>query len=151
MMNYDNIYGFVIDTNAYAGNFEREMCAFITGQIGDCEVGIKDGTEFYQYVENDAELFHLHEEILESIKQVPDKHGYHRPVSIFQNANGQYNSVVVYFSNLPSHKLIQFMIKRSKKYANRKQLNIFGFRIIFYPAKKCLEMFRYDVDGKQTS
>jgi hypothetical protein len=29
----------VIDTEQYAGNFEREMCAFITGQYGECEVG----------------------------------------------------------------------------------------------------------------
>lgn len=30
---------FVIDTDRYAGNFEREMCAFITGVFGDCGVG----------------------------------------------------------------------------------------------------------------
>jgi len=28
-----------IDTNEYSGNFEREMVAFITGQIGECGVG----------------------------------------------------------------------------------------------------------------
>lgn len=30
---------FVIDTDAYAGNFEREMCAYMTGHVGDCAVG----------------------------------------------------------------------------------------------------------------
>jgi hypothetical protein len=30
---------FVVDTDTYAGNFEREMCAYITGQVGECEVG----------------------------------------------------------------------------------------------------------------
>lgn len=29
----------IIDTNQYAGNFEREMCAFVTGQYGGCGVG----------------------------------------------------------------------------------------------------------------
>lgn len=29
----------IIHTNKYAGNFEREMCAYITGHIGDCGVG----------------------------------------------------------------------------------------------------------------
>lgn len=29
----------VIDTEQYSGNFEREMCAYITGQFGDCGVG----------------------------------------------------------------------------------------------------------------
>ena len=32
-------YGFAVDTKDYAGNFEREVVAFMTGQIGDCEVG----------------------------------------------------------------------------------------------------------------
>ncbi len=32
-------YLFVIDTDTYAGSFEREICAYVTGQIGECEVG----------------------------------------------------------------------------------------------------------------
>jgi hypothetical protein len=32
-------YVFIIDTEQYAGNFEREMCAYCTGILGDCEVG----------------------------------------------------------------------------------------------------------------
>lgn len=32
-------YTIIVDTNAYSGNFEREMCAFITGQLGECGVG----------------------------------------------------------------------------------------------------------------
>ncbi|HWY34086.1 MAG TPA: hypothetical protein VNX68_05525, partial [Nitrosopumilaceae archaeon] len=30
---------FIIDTDSYSGNFERQMCAYSTGQLGDCEVG----------------------------------------------------------------------------------------------------------------
>ena len=37
--NYGDSIAFVIDTKQYAGNFEREMCAHITGHIGECEVG----------------------------------------------------------------------------------------------------------------
>lgn len=29
----------IIDTTAYAGNFERELCAYFTGQIEECYVG----------------------------------------------------------------------------------------------------------------
>jgi hypothetical protein len=32
----------IVDTNKYSGNFEREMCAFATAQIGECEVGIEE-------------------------------------------------------------------------------------------------------------
>ena len=30
---------FIIHTDSYAGAFEREICAHITGLVGDCEVG----------------------------------------------------------------------------------------------------------------
>lgn len=33
------MYTFIIDTNIYAGNFERQMCAFMTGMTGECGVG----------------------------------------------------------------------------------------------------------------
>jgi hypothetical protein len=29
----------VFDTSEYTGNFEREFCAYVTGQYGDCNVG----------------------------------------------------------------------------------------------------------------
>lgn len=56
-------YLFVIDTDRYAGNFERERCAYVTGQIGDCGVG-KENAEIAR-------------------QEVPDEHGCARPVSIF--------------------------------------------------------------------
>ena len=31
----------IIDTDTYAGNFERELCAYVTGIVRDCEVGIE--------------------------------------------------------------------------------------------------------------
>ena len=37
---------FVIDTEQYAGNFERELCAWCTGQIGMCEVGSEEAADF---------------------------------------------------------------------------------------------------------
>lgn len=35
-------YSIVVETDSYAGNFEREMCAFMTGHIGECEAGLKE-------------------------------------------------------------------------------------------------------------
>lgn len=35
----------IVDTNKYAGNFEREMCAYATGQIGECGVGSEEVVE----------------------------------------------------------------------------------------------------------
>ena len=33
------LFKLVVDTEQYSGNFEREMCAYITGQVGECGVG----------------------------------------------------------------------------------------------------------------
>lgn len=38
---------FVIDTEHYAGNFERELTSYITGQVGECGVG-DDMAKLYQ-------------------------------------------------------------------------------------------------------
>ena len=32
-------FAVLIKTDSYAGNFEREMCAHVTGHVGECEVG----------------------------------------------------------------------------------------------------------------
>ena len=69
---------FVIDTDAYAGNFERPMCAYLTGQVGDCGVGEEYAEMFKQCPEE------AYEEAFEDlIVHVPDDHGCCRPVSIY--------------------------------------------------------------------
>jgi len=72
-------YIFVIDTDSYAGNFERELCAYMTGLVGDCEVG-REAVELYEK-ECSTPLVDLVN------KYVPDEHGCHRPCSIFPSLN----------------------------------------------------------------
>ncbi len=67
-------YLFVIDTTDYAGNFERELCAFITGRIGDCEVGREMSELFTE--ETGQEPF-------ENVIGEADDHGCYRPVTIY--------------------------------------------------------------------
>jgi hypothetical protein len=126
-------YIFVIDTDSYSGNFEREMCAYITGQIGECGKGDKQasfaGTEI-------PELVTKFEEIIE---QVADEHGCYRPTSIFQSpkygndGDGKhvvltdenkeqfpwpaYNSVAIYFNERPDANLIEVMKERATTFS----------------------------------
>ncbi len=67
-------YLFVIDTADYAGNFERDLCAYITGCLGKCEVGREE-----------AELFkeETGQEPFENVMSEPDDHGCRRPVTIY--------------------------------------------------------------------
>jgi hypothetical protein len=70
-------YILIIDTVDYAGNFERELCAHLTGQTGDCGVG-------EQYAEKFRTECPKEYEALESlIERQPDDHGNFRPASIY--------------------------------------------------------------------
>lgn len=44
---------FVIDTEQYAGNFERPMCAYCTGVVGECEVGAEEADLYREEVDHD--------------------------------------------------------------------------------------------------
>lgn len=37
-----SVFLFCVDTEQYSGNFERQMCAYMTGRVGDCGVGSDD-------------------------------------------------------------------------------------------------------------
>lgn len=39
----------IVDTNKYSGSFEREMCAYATGQVGECGVGADEVDENMPY------------------------------------------------------------------------------------------------------
>ena len=102
------MYKLIIDTDSYAGNFEREICAYCTGIIGDCGVG-KEYVKYY----NDEEAFKF-EEI---IAQVPDDHAYLRPASI-DMAPGERsnNSVVIFFEEQPTKGQISIIKDRAQKF-----------------------------------
>lgn len=75
----------VIDTDKYAGNFERELCAFVTGVLGDCGVG----EDFaYMYFEETGEE---DSRFLEMVDQRPDEHGCCRPCSIWETEGWLYD------------------------------------------------------------
>ena len=147
-------YLFVIDTDTYAGNFERQMCAYITGQIGECEVG-KEQAELAK-----QEIPNMLTQLEELIEHVPDEHGCHRPVSIFPNDRygndgvgnqalltdknrkqfpwPAYNSVVIYFNSIPNRRVLNIMKERARNFAERKielkgvekRVRIEGFRLL---------------------
>ncbi len=71
-------WGFVIDTDKYAGNFEREMCAYLTGRTGECGVGKPDEDKDYSIFGYD-------------VIDVADDNGCERPVTIYPTP-GFYNN-----------------------------------------------------------
>jgi hypothetical protein len=132
-------WGFIIKTNEYAGNFERQLCAHCTGESGECGVGL-------DYInESNKNLF---EE--DCIIQVPDDHGCSRPCSIWTSAGCQdrYRSVIIYFENKPSQQAIDIIKERSKTFINAvrekdkylygrlENLEILGFSIVEFKTEE---------------
>lgn len=131
---FDLPLAFVIDTDQYAGNFEREMCAFVTGQIGECGKGSKQ-----------AVLFHCDhplriDEFENLVVQFPDGHGNHRPTAIWptpgtMNESGSgaaYQSVAIFLDSEPSDEIITFMKKRALQFCAEYNcpLSITGYRLL---------------------
>lgn len=97
-------YQIVVKTNSYAGNFEREMCAYMTGIVGECEVG----SEFIE--EEISPLFE------NSVKSKPDDHGCYRPIALDKDIN----NFVIFFKKEPTPEQIQIMDERAKLFENER-------------------------------
>jgi len=76
---------FVIDTDQYAGNFERDLCAYLTGVIGECGVGEQYA---HLYRQETHEPYSRFEELIE---QRSDHHGCHRPTSLYPTVGWLYD------------------------------------------------------------
>ena len=131
--NYGDSIAFVIDTEQYAGNFEREMCAHLTGRIGECEVG-------EEYVDQ-----HIKGKFM-NVMDMPDEHACYRPTTCFPLKNdGANNAVAIFFdkNEPPTEDQIAIMKERAgtfqeayrttgpmAEFYKDKVITITGFRLI---------------------
>ena len=95
-------YRVLVKTNCYAGNFEREMCAFMTGCIGECEVG-------EEFVDEG-----VREKFKGFIERKADDNGCFRPVEVGEDSN----DFVIFFREEPSSEQIELMAERAKLFEN---------------------------------
>lgn len=139
-------YIFTIDTNSYAGNFERQMCAYVSGKVGECEVGYEEKCLFREE-EGDLTYDRMIEE--DVVRQKPDDHGCMRPVVILTTPNDrlsevigarrEYNSVGILLEFPPTSELVVLFKRRAAdfpahwktKFMGRDtDIKIQGFRLI---------------------
>ena len=113
-------FAVLISTNKYAGNFEREMCAHLTGHVGDCEVG-------QEYVEDEIET--LFESV---IGNEADDHGCYRPVALGCDIEGGTNQdVVIFFDKKPTQEHLDTIKERLPDFVNgQKDMIINGIELI---------------------
>jgi hypothetical protein len=133
-MDYSNHRGYliIIDTDSYAGNFEREMCAYLTGQFADDHVG----EDIAEEMRDSDEIKHI-EWWNEHISPIEDEKGseFYRPCDIYPTESAtktivfrgqnieqtEYNSVAIFTDIAPPKKVINEMIKRAKKFCENRE------------------------------
>ncbi len=93
-----------LETNIYTGNFERELCAYMTGQIGDCEIG-EDQADIALFEQPE-----FVERMVANICQKPNEYGCRRPVECIGN------SLEIYFDEKPSDEDMMLMLRRAQMY-----------------------------------
>jgi len=147
------MYKFIIDTNSYSGNFERNMCSYMTGAYDDFTMV---GAELADTFKNDV----ISKDILSNIKYVthPDFEEVETPVLIEKTpnrvnlGNGRivdldsidakkavkiypaYESVAILFKNNPID-FIDVLKKRAYSFADENNIEILGFRLCLVEEK----------------
>lgn len=121
-------YQLVVKTNSYAGNFERELCAFMTGVIGDCEVG-------KNLIEPE-----IRDRFEEKISGKNDDNGTFRPVALEE---GNTNNLVIFLEEPLDLEDLDFLDKRAKLFEKErpykyldKQFKYLGLELIGIEIKK---------------
>lgn len=84
----------VIDTEQYAGNFEREMCAYLTGQFVDSGVGMKISAVVLEEIKH-LDWWKCY------IAQEANEHGIERPVSIYPTPGWINNGMDGHYRDVP--------------------------------------------------
>lgn len=102
-------YRVVISTNTFAANFDKEACAFMTGQIGQCKIGID--RQFWQ----PAATRTLFENAMERRLCVDDVW---RPVG--PNPNDA-NSFELFFKEKPTNEMLNIIVEGFNEFADEKK------------------------------
>jgi len=103
----ETVYLLIVETDQYAGNFEREMCAYMTGRIGDCEVGDEEALTAKK--ELSKEVFEWCDQC---IKREPDDHGCYRPVKMGDDTT----TLHIFLEELPPAEVFQVLKDRAAVY-----------------------------------
>lgn len=111
-------YAIIIETNLYAGNFERELCAYVTGAVGECDVGSELSDVAFKECDDIGE-------IADYTMCYPDDNGCYRPVSIY-NLEGDtgYTTLIIFLEQPLPANLAKIVEERAYKFAEESRKNI---------------------------
>lgn len=114
-------YELVVKTNSYAGNFEREMCAYMTGITG-----FEDSTGG-EYVDEE-----IKERFEQKISNKQDDNGTWRPVIVGEDAK----DFIIFLEDKLEGEDLEFLEKRAKEFAIRIGIKVLGLE------QYCVELIK---------
>lgn len=128
-------YSFVVDTNQYAGNFEREMAYYMTGlELAPLPGGIQWLQDLVTDTVFDDEF---HDRYMDY------RYGEHGPAAVeiaetprLKGPQGPpYNSVAIYLREVPPDDVLEVLKRRAYRFAELQQvkgyqIEILGFRLL---------------------
>lgn len=132
-------YIFIVDTDQYSGNFERPMCAYMTGRTGECGVGSDEAEIFAKEMDVSVEVYE-EEHPFHFVTSVADDHGCYRPASIWptpgwindgmgkfiksdEEGFPAYKSVAIFMERKPTPEEVELLKDRAEAYVKWKRLH----------------------------
>lgn len=110
MKNKEEIkYRVVITTNTFALNFDKEICAYVTGQIGECKTGVDRQYKASSYARG------LFEKSME--RRMCDDNLW-RPVAISESDS---NAFELFFKDKPTEEMMEFIKEGCGDFADEKK------------------------------
>ena len=140
----------VFDTREYAGNFERDMCAFITSRTGDIFVGGEiadavraslkhlDWYEDYIYPREDEEGVERIVECWPTPGRVNYKGHFdfnvdtqsNFPAFVSPATHPAYESVAIMVDEFPPQDVLEEMVERAQLFCKQRGLTYAGYRLL---------------------
>jgi hypothetical protein len=143
---------FVVDTTAYAGNFEREMTAFMTGMLDESGKGKLEAEQFREFLEgeygetrnifDDLVVMRPHEEygdrpciIYPTPGRLNDGRGKHYDAKEGEKGWPAYESVAIHIGRRPNDRELQILKDRAEEFSvtprrRGEPFRIRGFRLV---------------------
>jgi hypothetical protein len=128
-------YVFIVDTNLYAGNFCRQICAYMTGQWDQQTHGESEADDFFEE-HPDAPFDNI-------VEPETDDYGLLSPQRLeitptrYNKGKHLNNSVGILLNALPLYELCNLLMQRAEKFAKQHKiagqaepLKILGYRIL---------------------
>lgn len=141
------IYLIVVSTDSYSGNFERELCAYLTNVVDHY------GGAYSKISYPDNVYADWWEKNIIPVVYMRDIYKEYRPMAMrFETRSRCFTGVEFKVGEKPSYEMLDFFLKKSNEFCSNYlelKLKAEGFNNSFEKNIKCLGITLYELDKKE--